>query len=172
MPKLSAGIMVYKYVDGGVQVFLVHPGGPFWAKKDASAWSVPKGEYEESDDPWEAAKREFTEETGFMPPPGEQIDLGVVKYSNKLLTVWAVEGEVDASKVVSNTFTMEWPPKSGEQQEFPEVDRAGWFSLAIAQEKLVKGQVPLLERLAKALQVPIPLAESRAEPKQDQLSLF
>lgn len=172
MPKLSAGIMVYKQKSGEPQVFLVHPGGPFWAKKDAGAWSVPKGEYSDGDDPFEAAKREFTEETGLMPPDGNFRELQAVKYANKILTVWAVEGDIDAAKIISNIFTLEWPPKSGQQQEFPEVDRAGWFSLAVAQEKLVKGQTPLLTQLATVLKVPLPTSEPETDSKQDQLALF
>jgi predicted NUDIX family NTP pyrophosphohydrolase len=147
MPKLSAGILLYKKTSGKLEVFLVHPGGPFWAKKDEGSWSVPKGEYLEGDDAWQAAQREFREETGFEAPAGELIELGEVKYNNKLLVVWAMEGSVDARRVKSNTFTMEWPPKTGRKQDFPEVDRAGWFMPAYATRKLVKGQVELIDRL-------------------------
>jgi len=151
MPKLSAGILLYKQTNSKLEVFLVHPGGPFWAKKDESSWSVPKGEYLENEEPWQAAQREFNEETGFVAPVGDRIELGEVKYSNKLLTVWAVEGTLDARRVQSNTFTMEWPPKTGKKQEFPEVDRAGWFTPVYAKQKLVKGQVELIDRLCQKL---------------------
>jgi len=171
MPKLSAGILIYKITGKKIQVFLVHPGGPFWAKKDAGAWSVPKGEYSEGDDVWAAAQREFEEETGQKPPQGQPVQLGEVTYGNKRLTVWAVEGDADDKRIVSNVFTMEWPPRSGQQQAFPEVDRAGWFDSATAKTKLVKGQVPLIKSLLEALHLP---EEAAAEPHEntDQLSFF
>lgn len=139
-----------------MEVFLVHPGGPFWAKKDQGAWSIPKGEYLQNEDVQKAAKREFKEEVGQPPPAGEWQKLGEVKYSDKIVTAWAVEGDVDVTKVKSNTFSMEWPPRSGQQAEFPEVDKGEWFDLVTATEKLVKGQVPLIEELAKIKQVAPP----------------
>ena len=142
---------------------MVHPGGPFWAKKDQGSWSIPKGEYGEDENPQEAAEREFEEEVGQKPPQGDKLALTEVKYSNKVVNVWAIEGEVDAKKVKSNTFTMEWPPRSGQKVEFPEVDKGDWFDLATAAEKLVKGQVPLIEELAKIkkLDSPTPPIKNR-----------
>ena len=152
MAKLSAGLLVYRVRDKTVEVFLVHPGGPFWAKKDEGAWSIPKGEYTEEENPLEAAKREFKEETGFDPPAGKMMELKPIKQpSGKIVSVWAVEGDFDAAKIKSNLFSMEWPPKSGKQQEFPEVDRAGWFSLEEAKAKIFKGQVGFIEQLIKNL---------------------
>ncbi|HSX28123.1 MAG TPA: NUDIX domain-containing protein [Candidatus Saccharimonadales bacterium] len=166
MPKLSAGILVYRGSQQQLEVFLVHPGGPFWAKKDKGAWSLPKGEYAEGETPWEAAKREFQEETGQPVPGGEPLELGQVKYGNKILTAWAIAGEMDASRVSSNMFSMEWPPRSGKTQEFPEVDRAGWFTPAVAQTKLVSGQVELVDRLLQKLGISQPQND---EPTQISL---
>jgi|SRR5580658_9307613 predicted NUDIX family NTP pyrophosphohydrolase len=130
-----------------LQVLLVHPGGPFWRNKDAGAWSIPKGEYKEQDDPLKAAQREFQEETG-IEPQGELVPLGQIKQpSGKLITVWAMQGDCSPSNLRSNTFSMEWPPKSGRQQEFPEVDRADWFTLPEAKQRLIKGQIGFLDRL-------------------------
>jgi predicted NUDIX family NTP pyrophosphohydrolase len=145
----SAGILLHR--DG--EVLLVHPGGPFWARKDAGAWSIPKGEYEEGDDPRACALREFEEELGSPLPAGtELVELGMVKQkSGKVITAYAAEGDLDADAIRSNTFTIEWPPRSGRMQEFPEVDRAGWFSLADAREKLNAAQAELLVRLAPLL---------------------
>jgi predicted NUDIX family NTP pyrophosphohydrolase len=127
-------------------------GGPFWKHKDDGAWSIPKGEYDPPEDPLGAARREFAEETGLPPPTGEHIDLGVLRQrSGKLIRAWAVEADVDVSAIRSNSFEMEWPSGSGGVQEFPEVDRAGWFDLHAAREKLVKGQTPFLEALARRL---------------------
>ncbi len=151
MPKMSAGLLMYRRRRGILEVFLVHPGGPFWSKKDAGAWSIPKGEYDVGEDPLAVAKREFREETGFQ-ASGEFIPLNPRKQpSGKLITAWAVEGDCDASAVQSNTFLMEWPPRSGREQEFPEVDRAGWFTLPGAKEKIIKGQSGFLEELAQIL---------------------
>lgn len=144
----------------------MHPGGPFWAKKDEGAWSVPKGEYDESEEAFMAAQREFKEETGFDAPSPKAFTLGQVKYSNKLLSVWATEGSIDARRISSNTFTMEWPPRSGKKQEFDEVDRAGWFLPADAKRKLVRGQVELVDRLCEQLGVS---AESGEDPTQMSL---
>ena len=134
--------------DGAVQVLLVHPGGPAWARRDLGAWSIPKGEYLPEEDPLEAARREFGEELGAPPPDGEVYDLGEVRQkSGKLVRAWALRGDLDADAVTSNTFALEWPPKSGRTIEVPEVDRASWFTLAQAREKLNPAQVSLLDRL-------------------------
>jgi predicted NUDIX family NTP pyrophosphohydrolase len=147
--KRSAGILLYR----AREVLLVHPGGPFWARKDAGAWSIPKGEYEEGDDPRSAALREFEEELGSPLPAGtELVELGTVKQkSGKVITAYAAQGDLDPDKIRSNTFTTEWPPRSGRMQEFPEVDRAGWFGLDEAAEKLNPAQAELLVRLAPLL---------------------
>jgi predicted NUDIX family NTP pyrophosphohydrolase len=151
LPKLSAGILLFRTSDSTLQVFLVHPGGPFWRNKDAGGWSIPKGEYTEGEDPLEAAKREFHEETGFQ-VHGEFIPLGQIKQSSaKIITAFAVEGDCLPAAIRSNTFSIEWPPKSGRQQEFPEVDRAEWFGLAEARTRIVKGQAGFLDRLVTAV---------------------
>jgi predicted NUDIX family NTP pyrophosphohydrolase len=148
MPKRqSAGILLYRIRSGALEVFLVHPGGPFWARKDAGAWSIPKGEFEKGADPLETARREFREETG-SPIDGTFVALTPLKQrSGKLVHAWAVEGDIDASSIESNTFSMEWPPRSGKQQAFPEVDRGEWFAIAQAREKLVEGQRGFLDEL-------------------------
>jgi predicted NUDIX family NTP pyrophosphohydrolase len=157
MTKKSAGILLYRFRKGKLQVFLVHPGGPFWARKDKAAWSIPKGEFDDSEDPLEAAKREFQEETG-MPVNGDFIDLGGCRQpGRKIIRAWAVEGDCDPAAIKSNTFEMEWPPKSGKYKSFPEVDKAGWFSAGDAKEKLHKGQVVLIDRLAETLGVDLDL---------------
>ena len=148
MPKRSAGLLLHRAVDGGPQVLIAHPGGPFWVHKDDGAWSVPKGEYGPEEDPWDAAVREFTEELGMAPPAGARIDLGTFRQpSGKLLTVFAVAGDLDINGMHSNTFEVEWPKGSGVMRSFPEIDRAGWFSIAQARRKLHNGQVPVLDRL-------------------------
>jgi predicted NUDIX family NTP pyrophosphohydrolase len=146
MPKPSAGILIFRCRSEIIEVLLVHPGGPFYTKKDV--WSIPKGEYEEGEDPFDAARREFKEETG-LEAVGSFLPLGDVKYpsNGKVVSAWAVKGDCDPSTLHSNTFSLEWPPKSGRQQEFPEVDRAEWFSVEVAQRKLVKAQVGFLEKL-------------------------
>jgi predicted NUDIX family NTP pyrophosphohydrolase len=145
--KLSAGILMFRKRESTLQLFLVHPGGPFWRNKDAGAWSIPKGEYEEGEDPLDAAKREFLEETG-IEADGEFLPLGEIKQpSGKVITAWALEGDCEPSAVRSNMFSMEWPPKSGRQQEFPEVDRADWFTANEAKERIVKGQTGLIDRV-------------------------
>ena len=147
MAKRSAGLIVYRRQEDGVEVFLVHPGGPFWAKKDLGAWSIPKGEYEEGEEGLDVARREFLEETGFA-AEGDFIEVGTIKQAGgKVVKAWAVEGEFDAALLRSNVFEMEWPPRSGRLQEFPEVDRGGWFSIEEARGRILKGQVGLLERL-------------------------
>jgi predicted NUDIX family NTP pyrophosphohydrolase len=144
----SAGILLYRKKGNNPEVFLVHPGGPFWKNKDA--WSIPKGEFTE-EDPLVAAKREFEEETGSRIEGAFKELLPVKQKSGKLIYAWAVEGEFDPSAIVSNVFPLEWPPKSGKYQNFPEVDRAGWFSLEEARVKLLPAQVPLLEQLVHLL---------------------
>jgi predicted NUDIX family NTP pyrophosphohydrolase len=151
MPQRSAGILLYRRRGGAVEVLLVHPGGPFWAKKDDGAWSIPKGEYQDGEDPLAAARREFAEETGAV-PEGEAVPLGAFRQSAaKTVDVWAVEGEFDPVGLKSNTFTMEWPPRSGRTGEFPEVDRAVWLAPAEAERKILKGQRPILEALLRIL---------------------
>lgn len=152
MAKESTGLLLYRFREGGLEVFLVHPGGPFWAKKDQGAWSIPKGEHEPGEDPLAAACREFTEETGFPPPPGPFLELTPRKQkSGKLIRVFAAAGQVRPEELSSNTFSLEWPPRSGIIREFPEVDRAAWFPLKAALEKIHPGQVEFLEELAARL---------------------
>ncbi len=152
MPKRSAGLLLYRRRDVGLEVLLVHPGGPYWAGRDEGAWSIPKGEVEEGEDPVEVAFREFREEVGADPPDGPPVHLGECRQpSGKIVTAWAVEGDADVDTVRSNTFTMQWPPRSGVMRTFPEVDRAGWFDVATAREKLLAGQAPFLRRLTDAL---------------------
>jgi predicted NUDIX family NTP pyrophosphohydrolase len=149
MAKRSAGILLHRGGADGVEVLLVHPGGPFWAKRDDGAWSIPKGEYSDGEDPEAAARREFAEELGSpLPEDTELRDLGEVKQKNgKVVVAWAAEGDLDASAARSNTFEMEWPPRSGRRQEFPEIDRAEWFPLARAREKLLPAQAAFLDKL-------------------------
>jgi predicted NUDIX family NTP pyrophosphohydrolase len=152
MAKLSAGLLMFRKCGADLQVFLVHPGGPFWKKKDHGAWSIPKGEYEKGEDPLDAAKREFEEETGIK-PEGEFIALDQMKQpSGKVITAWAFEGDCSPKALRSNTFSMEWPPKSGRKQEFPEVDRADWFTLDDARKRIVKGQIGFLDQLMTRFQ--------------------
>jgi predicted NUDIX family NTP pyrophosphohydrolase len=147
--KTSAGILLHRSRDGEREVLLVHPGGPFWARKDAGAWSIPKGEYGDGDDPRAAALREFDEELGTSLPAGTELtDLGTVRQAGgKVITAFAASGDLDAAAISSNTFTIEWPPRSGRTQEFPEVDRAEWFGLDEAREKINPAQAELLDRL-------------------------
>ncbi len=162
MAKISAGILLFRRRDGGAEVMLVHPGGPFWAKKDAGSWSIPKGLADEGEDLLAAAKREFLEETG-MAADGDFLDLGAHKQlGGKTIVAWAYEGDFDATTLRSNTFSLEWPPRSGKTAEFPEVDRAAWHSIDEALEKISKGQTSILAALVKRLE-----AEARgpkAEP--------
>jgi predicted NUDIX family NTP pyrophosphohydrolase len=152
-PKPSAGLLLYRTTHGDLEVMLVHMGGPFWQRKDAGAWSIPKGEYDQSEQPLAAARREFAEETGLVAPSREPIDLGEVRQSNgKLIHAWALHADVDVTEIASNSFAMEWPKGSGRMREYPEVDRAGWFDLETAREKLVNGQVPFLQALAALVQ--------------------
>jgi len=169
VPKLSAGLLVHRIgPDGDRQVLLVHPGGPFWAKKDDGAWSIPKGEVEPAGRPGEdhpgpagpvaeadllgQAEREFAEELGRSAPAGERVHLGeVVQSGGKHVVAWAVEGDLDVTEIASNRFELEWPPRSGRRQSFPEVDRAGWFAVADARRKLVTAQAAFLDRLVALL---------------------
>jgi predicted NUDIX family NTP pyrophosphohydrolase len=147
--KRSAGILVYRMRASAPEVLLVHPGGPLWAKRDAGAWSVPKGEYGPEEDALAAARREFAEELGTPAPAGQMLDLGEVRQkSGKLVRAWALPGDLDVTSITSNTFELEWPPRSGKRIEVPEVDRAGWFTLPQAREKINPAQIALLERLA------------------------
>ncbi len=147
MPKRSAGLLMYRRRNSTLEVFLVHPGGPFWAKKDLGAWSIPKGEYLDHEDPIAAAQREFTEETGFA-SGSPFIELGDVKQAGgKIVSVWAFAGNCDPQTLQSNTFTLEWPPHSGRKIEVLEVDRAAWFSIEEARSKLLASQHPFLDRL-------------------------
>ena len=151
MARRSAGIVLYRDALA-LEVLLVHPGGPFFAKKDAGVWSIPKGEYEDGDDPLACALREFEEETGTRLQAASPLELGtIVQRGGKRVTAWAIEGDLDAAATSSNTFVMEWPPRSGAQREFPEVDRASWFTVDEAREKLVPAQVELLDRLVELI---------------------
>jgi predicted NUDIX family NTP pyrophosphohydrolase len=151
MAQRSAGVLLYRRRGRGIEVLLVHPGGPFWARKDDGAWSIPKGEYQPGEDALAAARREFAEETGAR-LEGEAVALGSFRQSSaKIIDVWAIEGDFDPTDLVSNTFTMEWPPRSGRKQEFPEVDRADWFTPQAAARKMLKGQRPVLEALLRHL---------------------
>ena len=147
MPKRSAGLLMYRRAHGALELLLVHPGGPFWVRKDDGAWSIPKGEHADGEDPLAVAKREFMEEVGTA-PDGTFVDLGeVVQPGRKVVRVWALGGDVDVSRLQSNPFELEWPPKSGRRQSFPEVDRAEWFTPADARRKILAGQRPFIERL-------------------------
>ena len=152
MAKKSAGLVMYRIRGGALEVLLVHLGGPLWAKKDAGAWFVPKGEIEPGEDELTAARREFEEETGFK-PVGPFLTLGSVRHkSGKTVTAWAFEGDCDPAALRSNTFTMEWPPRSGKHHEFPEVDRAAWFTIEAAREKIHPAEFELLDRLGRHLE--------------------
>ena len=156
MAKRSAGVLLYRRTAAdGTEVLLVHPGGPFWARRDAGAWSIPKGETGEEEDPRACARREFEEELGVPPPDGRTIDLGEVRQrGGKLVVAFAVEGDLDPDDVRSNTFTMEWPPRSGRQREFPEIDRAAWFGPEEARENLVPAQAEFVDRLLERVAEP------------------
>jgi len=151
--KRSAGTLLYRSDNGRLQVLLVHMGGPFWARKDEHAWSIPKGEYTEGEDERAVAAREFAEELGSPVPNGLEVELGSANQSGKSVIIFARQADFDATSCLSNTFELEWPPKSGRLQSFPEVDRAEWFDLPTARMKLVKGQVVFLDRLAERLQL-------------------
>jgi predicted NUDIX family NTP pyrophosphohydrolase len=150
--RKSAGLLLFRGTGDQLQVLLVHPGGPFWARRDAGAWSIPKGECEEGEVPRDAARREFGEELGSPAPEGEALELWEVRQkAGKTVVAWAIAGDLDPEGISSNTFEMEWPPRSGRSQEFPEVDRAGWFDLTEARERINPAQVALLDRLVEAL---------------------
>ena len=160
MPKKSAGLLLYREnSEAGIEVLLVHPGGPFWRNKDEGAWTIPKGEFDDGEDSLAAAQREFKEETGAPPPPPEKADalyipLKPIKQSNgKTVYAWAVRGDFDPAKLKSNLFQIEWPPKSGHLQEFPEVDRAQWFTPQIAKQKINPGQAALIDELLTVVNV-------------------
>jgi predicted NUDIX family NTP pyrophosphohydrolase len=154
MPKHSAALLLYRIHDGaGLEVLIAHMGGPFWAKKNARAWSIPKGEYEDNEDPRDAAFREFEEEMGSAPPAGQSVELGETRQaSGKIITTYALSGDFDAASIRSNTFRLEWPRGSGNIQDFPEMDRAEWMSIDRAAQMLVTGQVPILDALTNYLQ--------------------
>ena len=155
MPKQSAGLLLYRRGSGGIEVLLVHPGGPFWARKDDGSWSIPKGEVEPGEETLEVALREFEEELG-SPPAIERealVDLGAIRQkAGKIVAAWCAEGDFDPSGLRSNTFSLEWPPRSGQRSEFPEVDRACWYSLAEARVKLLEAQAELIDRLEAVLE--------------------
>jgi predicted NUDIX family NTP pyrophosphohydrolase len=152
MAKRSAGILPFRGRGPALRLLLVHPGGPFWAKKDLGAWSIPKGECEQGEDALAVARREFEEELGSPVPAGDAIELGeLVQPSGKVITAFAIEGDFDASRLKSNLFEMEWPPKSGRLQSFPEIDRAQWFTLEEMREKILPGQRPFIDRLLERL---------------------
>ena len=152
MAKVSAGLLLWRRnTDGIVEVLLGHPGGPFFARRDNGAWSIPKGEYDQGEEPLAAAYREFAEELGVPPPDGDPVPLGQAPSHGKVNTVWALEGEVDITGARSNLFTIEWPPRSGRTQQFPEIDRVGWYDLEKAREKIFSGQRVFLDRLADYL---------------------
>ncbi len=151
MPKRSAGILMYRHRVSTLEVFLAHPGGPFWVKKDLGAWTIPKGEYSPDENPLDAARREFEEETGFAAPESYRA-LGEIKQAGgKIVTAFAAEGDCDPEKLMSNTCQVEWPPHSGRQTEIPEIDRGGWFTIGEARERILKSQHPFLERLSEEL---------------------
>jgi predicted NUDIX family NTP pyrophosphohydrolase len=151
MSKRSAGLLMYRHRDHSLEVFLVHPGGPFWVKKDRGAWSIPKGEYGEGEDPLVAARREFQEETGF-PASGNCVELGVVKQAGgKVVSAWAFEGDCDPDTLVSNHCQLEWPPHSGRLIDFPEVDQGAWFSMTEAHERILRSQEAFLDMLIRQL---------------------
>jgi predicted NUDIX family NTP pyrophosphohydrolase len=152
MAKRSAGILLHRRNDGEIEVLLVHPGGPFWAKKDLGAWSIPKGEPEPGEDPQACARREFAEELGSAPPEGELTALGEIRQrGGKVVEAWAAEGDLDPTTIQSGTFSMEWPPRSGSMREFPEVDRAAWFAPEDARRRLIPAQAELVDRLLERL---------------------
>ncbi|MFF0162478.1 NUDIX domain-containing protein [Streptomyces sp. NPDC005263] len=148
--KRSAGLLLFRHTDHGLEVLLGHMGGPFFARREAGAWTVPKGEYEPDEPAFDAARREFQEELGLAPPDGEAVPLGEVRQTNgKIVTAWAVAADLDPATITPGTFRMEWPPKSGQTQEFPELDRVAWFGLDAARAVIVKAQAAFLDRLTE-----------------------
>ena len=155
MKKQSAGILAYRFRNEHCEVFLIHPGGPYWKNRDRDAWSIPKGEFDQGERPFDAALREFKEETGHE-VDGDFWELQpVIQKGGKTVYAWAVEADLDAANITSNTFKMEWPPKSGEYKDFPEADKAEWISVDEAQERMFKGQEPLIDQLAETLELNI-----------------
>jgi len=154
MKRRSAGLLMYRHRGGALEVFLIHPGGPYWNRKDAGSWSIPKGEYGDDEAPLDAARREFVEETGIA--PGETfIELRPVRQAGgKTVHAWAFEGDADPAQIVSNTFEVEWPPRSGNLKTFPEVDGAAWYGLVEARQKINAGQIPLIDELEAKVSVP------------------
>ena len=154
MPKTSAGVLLYRVKDGELEFLLAHPGGPFWEQRDLGAWTIPKGEVQRGEQPFAAACREFKEEIGFR-PEGEFVELSpIVQKSGKIVHAWAVAGDCDPNQIRSNLFNMEWPPRSGQYQQCPEVDRAGFFRMAEARKKINPAQIPLLEELQRKIESP------------------
>jgi predicted NUDIX family NTP pyrophosphohydrolase len=152
MPRHSAGVLLFRRVERVIEVLLVHPGGPYWAKRDDGAWSIPKGEIEDGEEPIAVARREFEEETGTAPPAGTWLPLRPVRQAGgKVVDAWAVEGDFEPARLKSSTFEIEWPPRSGRRAVFPEVDRAAWWTLDEARRKINPGQVPLLSELEEVL---------------------
>ena len=152
MPRRSAGILLYRRHQGALEVLLVHPGGPMWVNRDAGAWSIPKGEYSDDEDPQAVALREFQEETGQPPPTGDLVALGEIRQKGgKVVTAWAAPGDLDPEAITSNTFKLQWPPNSGRWRTVPEVDRAGWFDPSTAKDKLLAAQAELVDRLLVVL---------------------
>jgi len=150
LPKRSAGLLLFREVGRRLEILLAHPGGPFWAKKDDGAWSIPKGEFPDGEDPLAAAKREFAEETGFT-PDGQFVPLKPVRQAGgKVVYAWAVRGDFEPQRLKSNTFSLEWPPKSDRRQEFPEIDRVAWFTLDVGRRKILKAQSSFLDQLEAA----------------------
>lgn len=173
MVKQSAGILFYRRAEGRYEVLLVHPGGPFWAKKDLGSWSIPKGEFGDNEQPLAAAVREFQEEMGFAPPGGDYTLLGEFKQpGGKVVHAFALEADVDLEKFRSNMFDMEWPPRSGKKQEFPENDKAAWLELSLAKQKLTKGQQPIIDLLAAEQGYVITKPADIADSPPGQASLF
>jgi predicted NUDIX family NTP pyrophosphohydrolase len=171
--KQSAGILLYRKGQKNLEVLIVHPGGPYWAKKDAGAWSIPKGEFTEGEDPFVAAKREFSEEIGLPAPEGDYQDLGQAKQSSgKIVYIFVLQADLDIKNFKSNQFEMEWPPRSGQKQSFPEADKAAWVSLAKAKTKLVKGQQIFIDNLAAILDVNVEIEDEPDESGPAQVSLF
>ena len=170
MKKHSAGLVVYRKNNGRIEVLVGHMGAPWWAKKDIGAWSVPKGEIEEGEDPQAAAKREFEEELGLPAPAGDFLELGTIEqYNNKTVIAWAVETDMEVRHIKGNTFKAEWPPRSGNMQEFPEIDRAQWMTPEIAAKKTVRGQDELFKRLADKLGQKFETGKAETESSQQTL---